>query len=67
MDADAASLRTDMLSMLLGSTSPKEETTPSIRISGSLFPSVPNPRMRICASDPGTPLNWETVTPGSAP
>ena len=57
MEAEDASFKTDMDSILLGSISPIAATTPSTNINGSLFPSVPIPLIRISAFEPGTPLN----------
>ena len=68
MEAEAASLRTDTLSISSGLMADKSPSTPSIRIKGFAFPIVPIPRTRMVVFEfPGSPVAFTTVTPGSIP
>ena len=63
-----ASLRTEMLSISLGSSCEKERSTPSTRTSGSALFREPTPRMRMTGSSaPGMAEGCTAETPGRFP
>ena len=64
MAAEAASFRTDIDSMSLGSTLSNDDSNPSMMTSGDESLSVPMPRTVIVPpSAPGWPEVWVTCTP----
>ena len=68
MEADAASLRTETLSMSSGLIAEMSPSTPSMRMSGFELPIVPIPLTLIVVFDsPGCPLGLTMVTPGRRP
>ena len=68
MAADAASFRTEIVSISLGSTKLRFELIPSTSMSGFESPIVPIPRiLMVPASCPGSPDLCVTVTPAAIP